>query len=55
MKHGDGGQATLADIASFHQTGAGRLPKRVIIAEPDADTLALMTRRINEWLVTRSK
>lgn len=54
MKHGDSGEVTLADIASFHQMGVGHLPKRVIIAEPDNVTLALMTRKINEWLITRS-
>lgn len=29
-----GGRATVADIASFHQTGAGYLPVRKIIVEP---------------------
>lgn len=48
-KHGDG-KVTIADIASFHQEGAGKLPVRKVIAEPDKATLELMTRRINEWL-----
>lgn len=32
------GKATIADIAAFHDTGAGRLPKRQIIVDPDAAT-----------------
>lgn len=44
------GKATIADIASFHQFGAGKLPKREIIVEPDRVTLELMTRKVNEWL-----
>lgn len=33
-RHGDGGEATIADIASFHQTGAGVVPVREIIVSP---------------------
>lgn len=36
------GQATIADIARFHQTGAGNLPKREILVEPDRTTKARM-------------
>ncbi len=36
------GAASIADLAAFHQTGAGRLPKREIIVAPDARTLAAM-------------
>lgn len=37
-----GGVATIADVANFHQTGAGRLPKREIIVPPDEQTIELM-------------
>lgn len=37
-----GGKATIADIATFHDTGAGNLPKRQIIVVPDAKTLTAM-------------
>lgn len=47
------GNATIADIASFHQAGGGRLPKREIIVTPDTATLELMTRKVNEWLATQ--
>ena len=33
-KHGEGGRATIADIARFHNAGKGKLPKRQILAEP---------------------
>lgn len=36
------GAATIADIAHFHQTGAGRLPRRTIIVDPDQRTVQLM-------------
>lgn len=39
-----GGKATIADIASFHQTGEGRLPKREIIVDPDRETLDDMAK-----------
>lgn len=29
-----GGQATIADIAGYHQVGGGRLPRREIIVDP---------------------
>jgi len=41
-RYADGGGATIADIAAFHQEGAGRLPKRETIVEPSAATAALM-------------
>lgn len=34
QRHAKGGGATIADIASFHQTGAGHLPVRRIIVDP---------------------
>jgi hypothetical protein len=40
------GDATVTDIAHFHQTGAGRLPKREIIVEPDAHTFRQMVGRL---------
>lgn len=33
------GRATLGQIAKWHQTGAGRLPKREIVVRPDAETV----------------
>ncbi len=37
------GHATIADIASFHDAGGGRLPKREIVVEPDDATLGRMS------------
>jgi hypothetical protein len=37
-RYASGGRATVADIASFHNAGVGRLPKRQIIVPPDAAT-----------------
>lgn len=37
-----GAEATIADIARFHQEGAGHLPKREIIVEPTASVISLM-------------
>lgn len=45
-----GGVATIADIASFHQTGAGYLPKREIIVPPDQRTVNLMRQDIERAL-----
>ena len=41
---GPGGKsvASIADIASFHQAGGGRLPKREIIVDPPSDTINQM-------------
>lgn len=36
------GKATIADIASFHQTGGPHLPQREIIVQPDTRTLNAM-------------
>lgn len=36
------GGATIADIANFHQTGAGHLPVRRIIVPPPSDVIAGM-------------
>ncbi len=40
-KHPSGG-ATIADIASFHQSGGGSLPKREIIVDPPQHVTDLM-------------
>lgn len=47
-----GGSATVAEIASYHQTGAGKLPVREIIVPP-SDALmrrmaSLMVRKLQE-------
>jgi len=42
-----GGVATIADIASFHQVGAGYLPKREIIVQPNEHVLGLMADDMN--------
>jgi hypothetical protein len=39
---------TIAQIAQWHDTGAGRLPRREIIVAPDARTLDLMRRDLEE-------
>jgi hypothetical protein len=36
------GNATVADIASFHDAGGGRLPQREIVVEPDSAALNRM-------------
>jgi hypothetical protein len=38
-----GSNATIADIAAFHQEGGGNLPKREILVEPGADVIASMS------------
>ena len=52
-----GGVATIADIANFHQTGAGHLPKREIIVPPDQHTVELMAedmqRALNKLIYER--
>lgn len=47
------GTATIADIASFHHFGTDYVPARPIIVAPDTKTLELMTRKVNEWLMTQ--
>lgn len=48
-KHPSGG-VTVADVASFHNSGAGRLPKRQLIHDPDARTAELMAGDLNRAL-----
>lgn len=50
MKYEDSGQVTLADIASFHQSGNDKLPQRKIIVEPDQRTKDIMVRELDKWL-----
>lgn len=51
------GKATIADIASFHQTGNSRLPKREIIVQPSqkviGDMIGDMDRAINTIIKSR--
>lgn len=54
-RHANGGSATVADIAGFHQIGAGYLPVRKIIVEPSADVLAKMADDMNNALGTMLK
>lgn len=48
------GHASIADIARFHDQGAGHLPKRQIIVEPDAATVAAMAEDV-KWAINRVK
>jgi hypothetical protein len=41
---------SIADVAMFHQTGAGTLPERRIIVTPDVQTLAAMRRDMDRAL-----
>lgn len=50
-KDGKGKQATIADIASFHQNGAiPRMPARQIIVKPDAQLLSIMSQDMEKAL-----
>jgi len=49
-KHGSGGNATIADIASFHNDGAGHLPKREIIVAPLANVVTAMANDMEKAL-----
>ena len=49
-KRGKVGKATIADIASFHQRGAGHLPKREIIVEPSQKVVDLMAEDMRRAL-----
>ena len=50
-KHGSG-SVTIADIASFHQVGAGHLPQRKIIVAPPVNVTALMAQDMQRALRT---
>ena len=45
------GAVTVSDIADWHQTGAGRLPQRKIIVDPDQSTINRMAKDIVDVLV----
>ena len=53
-RHGNG-VATIADIASYHDQGAGHLPQRQIIVEPDDDTNAKMAKDMDHALLKVAK
>lgn len=55
QRYKDGGAATIADIASFHQEGAGKLPKREIIVPPDNNTMEAMTRDMDRGVAQMLK
>ncbi|HOM61924.1 MAG TPA: hypothetical protein PLP49_10895 [Anaerohalosphaeraceae bacterium] len=44
VPHPRGGTATIAQIASYHQTGGKHLPKREILVEPNDTTKLQMVR-----------
>jgi len=44
------GKATIRDIAHFHDTGAGRLPKREILVPPDDPTMEAMKQDLKRGL-----
>lgn len=44
------GLATVAEIASYHHFGGGRLPKREILIAPDNDVLTDCASYLEEWL-----
>lgn len=54
-RYANGGAATVADIAGFHQVGAGFLPVRKIIVEPSVNVLEQMAGDMNRALGTLLK
>jgi hypothetical protein len=50
-KHSEDGTATIADIAYFHHTGAGQLPVRTILIEPEGALLDSMTADMEKALI----
>lgn len=54
-KHAGGGSATIADIASFHNDGAGHLPQRKIIVPPSSDVMKAMAGDCERVLKDQSK
>lgn len=42
------GAVTVQDLAAWHQTGAGNLPAREIIVEPNARTVQLMANEMKD-------
>lgn len=54
VKHA-GGKTTIATIANWHQAGAGNLPERKVIDEPDQQTLSAMARDMVKALAMMGK
>lgn len=50
-KHPEGGSATIADIAYFHHTGAGILPVRTLLVEPEGALLEAMVSDMEKAIV----
>lgn len=50
-KKGGGVGASIADVAHFHQVGAGLLPKREIIVKPDEQLLQQMAGDMERALI----
>jgi hypothetical protein len=52
--YANGGSATIADIASFHQEGTARLPQRKIIVPPPSvlmpELVEYLQRGVNRWI-----
>jgi len=42
--HPGGNGATIAEIATYHHTGAGALPKRTVVDVPPSSVIALMAQ-----------
>jgi hypothetical protein len=53
-RHGNG-RATIADIASYHNVGSGRLPRRQIIVEPPSNVLVAMASDMERALDKMSR
>lgn len=53
------GKASIADIAHFHNVGAGDLPKREILVEPDNITISGMhddaTRAVRKMMAAAER
>jgi len=45
---GTDGRVTVQDLATWHQTGAGNLPARPIIVDPDRRTVDMMRREMED-------
>lgn len=46
--HPSGGGLTIGQIASYHQEGGGRLPKREILVEPSEETKEVMGKMLGD-------
>jgi hypothetical protein len=45
---GSNGRVTVKDLAQWHQTGAGNLPERPIIVDPDRRTVQMMADEMED-------